>query len=159
MGLWPNQSCKLVAYLQESREIVDSLFTFLTFFGFNCSISILEGSRGPKQKSDIRGRCLFGFNRSNKTHNLWRIFHNLLDYIFMYKIKLSSPSTLKDSYYEVPQHVFGVDKFLLHHIASFLYSSCFFKFVSFLEFVLLIATSVFIEESPTAMIRNGEFFS
>lgn len=31
--------------------------------------------------------------------------------------------------------------------------------ISFLEFVLLIGTSVFIEESPTAMNRNGEFFS
>lgn len=91
-------------------------------------------------------------------HNFWRNCHNLLDYVLVYKKKLSSPATFRDAYYLVSQQVFGVDKLLLHLIVSSLSSSCFFLF-SFFKFALLIITLVFTEESPTGRIRNGDFFS
>lgn len=48
-NLWPKQSCELMCFSQESREIVDSLFTLLTLFWITHCCSLLEGCQGLKQ--------------------------------------------------------------------------------------------------------------
>lgn len=110
--LWPNHSC----FSQEPRT--DHLFTLPTSLWITCSRNTLEGSQAPNPNQRSK---LDGFLVLTGPVNLIICGEVvIICWTASWHITMS-PLRLKDASYLVPQQVFGVSTFLLHHIAAFLF--------------------------------------
>lgn len=109
---------------QKNQELT----IFLTFFWITCSRNILEDSQAPdpNQRSKLDAFLIL-------TGPINLIICGevvIICWTASWCIKVLSALTLKDAFYLLPQQVFGMDKFLLQHIAAFylarisIYFSC-----------------------------------